>query len=145
MSTRSSANSDGCGIGIRDDIRILDFEVSAYLDVGDYDKVLHSCLHILKLDPQHQNALELLHTLGHDHVRELLEEDKHRQAVQFLESFIQVEATYPPFYILLGRAYLERDNIAKAEKVLAQRIELEEDKNPRARTSWQSLHVGGIF
>ena len=111
-----------------DDIRILDFEVSAYLDVGDYDKVLHSCLHILKLDSKHQNALELLHTLGHDYVRELLEEDKHRQAVRFLESFIQVDATYPPFYILLGGAYLEQNNIAKAEKVLAQRIELEEDK-----------------
>ena len=111
-----------------DDIGILEFEVSAYLDVGDHDKVLRSCLNILKLDPKHQNALELLHTLGCDHVRELLEEGKHRQAVRFLESFIQVEATYPPFYILLGGAYLEQDNIAKAEKVLVQRIELEENK-----------------
>jgi tetratricopeptide (TPR) repeat protein len=111
-----------------DDIRILELEVSAYLDVGDYDKVLHSCLHILKLDPKHQNALELLHTLGHDHVRELLEEDRHRQAIRFLESFIQMDATYPPFYILLGRAYLEQDKIADAEKVLVQHIELEGNK-----------------
>ena len=111
-----------------DDIRILELEVSAHLDVGDHDKVLHSCLNILKLDPKHQNALELLHTLGHDHVRKLLEEDKHRQAVRFLESFIQVDATYPPFYVLLGRAYLEQDKIAEAEKVLVQRIELEGNK-----------------
>ena len=111
-----------------DDIRILEFEVSAYLDVGDHDKVLRSCLNILKLDPKHQNALELLHTLGCNHVGELLEEDKHRQAVRFLESFIQVDATYPPFYILLGRAYLERDNMAQAEKVLVQSIELEANK-----------------
>ena len=111
-----------------DDIRILDLEVSAYLNIGDHDKVLHSCLNILKIDSKHQNALELLHTLGHDHVRELLEEDKHRQAVRLLESFIQVDATYPPFYILLGGVYLEQNKIADAEKVLAQRIELEEDK-----------------
>ena len=111
-----------------DDIRILDLEVSAYLNIGDHDKVLHSCLNILKIDSKHQNALELLHTLGHDHVRELLEEDKHRQAVRLLESFIQVDVTYPPFYILLGGVYLEQNKIAAAEKVLAQRIELEEDK-----------------
>lgn len=110
-----------------DDIRILEFEVTAYLNVGDFDKALHSGLNILKLDPKHQNALELLHTLGRDHVRELLEEDRHRQAIRFLESFIQVDA-YPPFYILLGRAYLEEDKIADAERVLVQRIELEENK-----------------
>ncbi len=111
-----------------DDIRILEFEVSAYLDVGDHDKVLRSCLNILKLDSKHQNALELLHTLGCDHVREFLEEDRHRQAMRLLESFIQVDATYPPFYILLGGIYLEQDKIADAEQVLAQRIELEENK-----------------
>ena len=111
-----------------DDIRILEFEVSAYLNVGDYDKVLLSCLNILKLDSKHQNALELLHTLGCDHVREFLEEGRHRQAVRLLESFIQVDATYPPFYILLGGVYLEQDKIADAEKVLAQLIELEENK-----------------
>ena len=111
-----------------DDIRILDLEVSAYLNVGDHDKVLHSCLNILKIDSKNQNALELLHTLGHDHVSELLEANKHRQAVRLLESFIQVDATYPPFYILLGGVYFEQNKIAEAEKVLAQRIELEEDK-----------------
>ena len=111
-----------------EDIRILEFEVTAYLNVEDFDRVLNSGLNILKLDPKHQNALELLHTLGCDRVRDLLEEDKHRHAVRFLESFIQVEATYPPFYILLGRAYLEQDKIAEAEKVLVQRIELEENK-----------------
>ena len=111
-----------------DDIRLLEFEVTAYLNVGDFDKALHSGLNILKLDPKHQNALELLHTLGRDHVRELLEEDRHHQAIRFLESFIQVDATYPPFYILLGRAYLEQNKIADAEKVLVQRIELEENK-----------------
>lgn len=111
-----------------DDIRILELEVSAYLDVEDYDKVLHSCLHILKLDAKHQNALELLHTIGCAHVRELLEEDRHRQAIRFLESFIQVDATHPPFYILLGRIYLDQDKIADAEKVLVQRIELEGNK-----------------
>ena len=111
-----------------DDIRILEFEVSAYLDVGDHDKVLRSCLNILKLDSKHQNALELLHTLGCDHVREFLEEDRHRQAMRLLESFIQVDATYLPFYILLGGIYLEQDKIADAEQVLAQRIELEENK-----------------
>ena len=111
-----------------DDIRLLEFEVTAYLNVGDFDKALHSGLNILKLDPKHQNALELLHTLGHDHVRDLLDEDRHRQAIRFLESFIQVDATYPPFYILLGRAYLDQDKIADAEKVLVQRIELEGNK-----------------
>ena len=111
-----------------EDIRILEFEVTAYLNVEDFDKALNSGLNILKLDPKHQNALELLHTLGCDRVRDLLEEGKHRQVVRFLESFIQVEATYPPFYILLGRAYLEQDKIAEAEKVLVQRIELEENK-----------------
>ena len=111
-----------------DDIRLLEFEVTAYLNIGDFDKALHSGLNILKFDPKHQNALELLHTLGRDHVRELLEEDRHRQAIRFLESFIQVDATYPPFYILLGRAYLEQDKIADAERVLVQRIELEENK-----------------
>ncbi len=111
-----------------DDIRILELEVSAHLDVGDHDKVLHACLNILKLDLKHQNTLELLHTLGCDHVRELLEEGKHRQAVRLLESFIQVDATYPPFYILLGRAYLEQEKTAEAETVLTQRIGLEGDK-----------------
>ena len=111
-----------------EDIRILEFEVTAYLNVEDFDKALNSGLNILKLDPKHQNALELLHTLGCDRVRDLLEEGKHRQVVRFLESFIQVEATYPLFYILLGRAYLEQNKIADAEKILGQRIELEENK-----------------
>ncbi len=111
-----------------DDIRILEFEVTTHLDVGDFDKALHSSLNILKLDPKHQNTLELLHTLGCDHVRGLLKEGQHRQAVRLLESFIQVEATYASFYILLGRAYLEQDKIKDAERVLAQRIELEENK-----------------
>ena len=111
-----------------DDIRILEFEVTAYLNVGDLDKALHSGLNILKLDPKHQNALELLHTLGCDHVRDLLEENLHRQAVRLLESFIQVDATHPPFYLLLGRIYLDQDKIVEAEKVLVQRIEMEENK-----------------
>ncbi len=111
-----------------EDIRILEFEMTAYLNVEDFDKVLSSGLNILKLDPKHQNTLELLHTLGCDHVRVLLETDRHRQAIRLLESFIQVEATYPPFYLLLGRAYLERDNMVQAEKVLVQSIELEENK-----------------
>ena len=111
-----------------DDIRIMQLEVTAHLDIGDFDKALHSGLNILKLDPKHQNTLELLHTLGCDRVRDLLHEDQHRQAVRLLESFIQVDATYPPFYILLGRAYLEQDKIKDAEKVVAQRIELEENK-----------------
>ena len=102
-----------------DDIRILELEVSAYLDVEDYDKVLHSCLHILKLDAKHQNALELLHTIGCAHVRELLEEDRHRQAIRFLESFIQVDATHPPFYILLGRIYLDQRIELEGNKALA--------------------------
>ena len=39
-----------------------------------------------------------------------------------------MDATYPPFYTLLGRAYLEQDKIAEAEKVLVQHIELEGNK-----------------
>lgn len=111
-----------------DDVRILELEVPARLDIGDLDKVFHICLNILKLDSKHQNALELLHTLGCNHVRALLEENLHRQAVRFLESFIQVDATHSPYYILLGRTYLDQDKIADAEKVLVQCIEMGENK-----------------
>ena len=111
-----------------DNLRILEFEMNIYLNVGDLDKALRSSLNILRLDPKHQNTRELLHTLGCNHVGNLLEEAQHRQAVRLLESFIQVEATYPPFYLLLGRAYLEQNKVKDAERVLAQRIELEENK-----------------
>ena len=111
-----------------DDIRILEIEVTAQLDIEDYDKAFHSCFNILKLDPKHQRSLDLLHTLGEEHVVDLLEEDRYRQAARLLENFIQVDPTHAPFYILLGRAYLEQDKIANAEKVLAQRIALEKNK-----------------
>ena len=111
-----------------DNTRILEVEVNTYLNVGDFDKALHSSLNILKLDPKHQNTLELLHTLGCDRVGDLLEEEQYRQAGRLLESFIQVETTYPPFYLLLGRAYLEQNKIKDAKRVLAQPIELEENK-----------------
>ena len=111
-----------------DNIRILEFEVNIYLNVEDFDKALRSSLNILRLNPKHQNTRELLHTLGCSHVGNLLEEGLHRQAARLLESFIQVEAIYPPFYLLLGRAHLEQNKVKDAERVLAQRIELDENK-----------------
>ena len=100
----------------------------AYLDVEDFDKAIQSSLNVLKRNPKHQHALELLHNLGCDQVRGLLKEDRHRQAVRLLQSFIQVEPTYPPYYLLLGETFLEGDAETEAEDALTKCIELEENR-----------------
>ena len=108
-----------------DDIRVLEVAVSAYLEVEDFPQALQSGLDILKLDPKHEQARELVHTLGCDQVRDLLQENRHRQAVRLLQRLLQADKAHLPFYLLLGEAYLEQDMEVEA---LDKGIEIAEDK-----------------
>ncbi|MCZ6679265.1 MAG: hypothetical protein O7E52_18705, partial [Candidatus Poribacteria bacterium] len=83
---------------------------------------------LLKLDPKHQHALELLRKVGCDHVRMLCRENRHRQAVGLLQGFIEADANHTPFYILLARAFLDQGKELEAEETLGRCIELAPNK-----------------
>lgn len=111
-----------------DNIRVLELEITLNLESDNYRKTLNSCLEILKLDPKHQKALELLESLGSECVQRLFHQKKHRQAIQLLQNFIEVYPSHTLFYMMLGAAFLEQSRVTEADRVLADAIEIAENK-----------------
>ena len=111
-----------------DNIRVLELEITLSLESDNYRKTLHSCLEILKLDPKHQKALELLESLGIECIQRLFNQKKHHQAVRLLQNFIEVYPTHTPFHMMLGAAFLEQSRVTEADRVLADAIEIAENK-----------------
>ena len=111
-----------------DNIRVLELEITLSLESDNYRKTLHSCLEILKLDPKHQKALELLESLGSECVQRLFNQKGHRQAIRLLQNFIEVYPTHTPFYMMLGAAFLEQKRITEGELVLEEGVETAKDK-----------------
>lgn len=110
------------------DVRVLELEITLGLESGDYQKALNSCVEILKVDPKHQKSLDLLESLGNEHVQELFQKNQYRQAIRLLQNFIEVHPTYTGFYMLLGGILLEQNRITEGERVLARAIETAENK-----------------
>ena len=111
------------------DIRVLELEIILGLESEDFDKALNACVGILKVDPKHRKSLELLESLGSKYVQELRQKNQHRQVIRMLQSFIEVYPNHPSFYMMLGGTLLEQKRTAEGDRVLANAIELAENKN----------------
>jgi len=122
-----------------DNVRVLEITVTAHLEVGDYSKALQSTLDLLKLDPKNESARGLLRSLGCNQAKELCETNQQRQAVRLLQSLVQADTAYLPFYTLLGEALLDQDRLTEAEEILGKCIEIAEDK------ALAHAHVGKAY
>ena len=109
-------------------IRVLELEITLSLESDNYRKTLNSCLEILKLDPKHRKALDLLESLGSECVQKLFKQNGHRQAIRLLQNFIEVYPTHTPFYMMLGAAFLKQNRVTEADRVLADAIEIAKNK-----------------
>ena len=111
-----------------DNIRVLELEITLSLESDNDRKALQACLEILKLDPKHRKAIELLESLGIECVQRLSNQKEHRQASRLLQNFIEVYPTHTPFYIMLGAAFLKQNRVTEADRVLADAIEIAKNK-----------------